>query len=237
MTDVPADERDRVREAACEPEGGPLPAAPPDADFGNGGAEALDWPGRPRRRGPGIFVSIACIGLCAYLLFEMRHALAYWLTAPGEAVVLDEKILADAEALDVLDNRLVRLRGTPGSSAARFKKRFAERELVALGGTPVLLERPPTRAPAARAASTAPPPDRAPVDVEGRLVRDTSLDRDYAVAFAAFVQRREAELRGGHLYVLFQDERPRDGLSLPLTFLGLALLILVNGRYLARALR
>lgn len=200
-------------------------------------ADDLSWTERPkRRRGPGILVSIACIALCGYLMFEMRQGVAYWLTAPGEPVALDAQLLADAKALDALDNRLVRMQGTPGSSAARFKKLFVAHEIVALSGSPVLLQRPPTRA-AGTAASQDSPPDRAPVDVEGRLVRDTSLTDDYGVAFAAFVQRREVKLLGGHLYVLFQDERPRAGLSTPLLFLGLALLLLMNGRYLIRALR
>lgn len=196
----------------------------------------LSWPERPKRRGPGILVSIACVGLCGYLMFEMRQAASYWLFAPGDPVTIDAQILADARALDALDNRLVRIQGVPGRSAARFRKLFIEHEIVAIDGSPVLLQRPPTRA-ASAVASQDPPPDRAPVDVVGRLVRDTSLADDYGVAFAAFVQRREADLVGGHLYVLIQDKRPRSGGLTPILCLGLALLIIMNGRYLVRALR
>ncbi len=200
----------------------------PDEDF--------SWPERPRRRGPGVALALAAVALCAFLAFESRHAFAYWLTASGEPVTLDAKILADAAALDALDNHLVRIQGTPGASAARFKERFVARELVAIDGTPILLQRDPTRAPGSMIPQD-PPPDRAPVDVIGRLVRDSSLARDYGEAFAAFLQRDEVELVGGHLYVLIQDERPRAGWQTPLLLLALALLVFVNGRYIVRSWR
>ncbi len=200
----------------------------PDEDF--------SWPERPRRRGPGVALALAAVALCAFLAFESRHAFAYWLTASGEPVTLDAKILADAAALDALDNHLVRIQGTPGASAARFKERFVARELVAIDGTPILLQRDPTRAPGSMIPQD-PPPDRAPVDVIGRLVRDSSLARDYGEAFAAFLQRDEVELVGGHLYVLIQDERPRAGWQTPILLLALALLVFVNGRYIVRSWR
>lgn len=203
-------------------------ALPLDEDF--------SWPERPKRRGPGVALALAAVALCAFLAFESRHAFAYWLTASGEPVTLDAQTLADATALDALDNHLVRIQGTPGASAARFKERFVARELVAIGGTPVLLQRAPTRAPGSMIPQD-PPPDRAPVDVTGRLVRDSSLDRDYGEAFAAFLQRGEVELVGGHVYVLIQDERPRAGWQTPLLLLALALLAFVNGRYIVRSWR
>ncbi|MDR0964993.1 MAG: hypothetical protein LBM75_00530 [Myxococcales bacterium] len=217
--------------AAATDSASTTPAPTPATDSPQDEADDFEQPQPPKRQGFGLLLTIVAIGLCGYLLFDLRHEFAYWLTAPSEPVVITNVHLNDAAALDALDNRLVKIYGIPGPSVGYLQDRFAKRELLSLPGTPFLLQRPATPQTSGEA------PKQAPIEAEGRLVRDSSFNADYDEAFATFTQRGEVDLVGGHLYVVMQGERPRTGWTVPLIFLGLAFLLAINVRSLVRTLR
>lgn len=190
-----------------------------------------DENGPRRRRGGSVLISIVCILLALFIAFSFRGEIAFWLTAPSAPAPLDAADLGASGQLERLVGGHVSVRGTPGKSYARFKRHFTQHELVALNGTPLIVQRAPT------GASESQPADRRPTEASGRLVREDMLPREYRTAFEVFLRRGEASLQSGHLYVLMQEETPRRGALVPLILLTVIVMLAANVVHLARALK
>jgi hypothetical protein len=215
----------RVLETRCRVQG----MAGSDRDLLPEDADAFAGGPRPRRLPLGI--TLLGLAVCAYLLWDMRPAIAYWLSTEP-AVDLGS---VGAYQLDrCRDGIFARIEGVPGASASRFRRLGTRYEIVALRGTNVLVRRSlPPLDPATAREGREPPPDPARFSAQGRLVLDQSI-AEYAQAFQHLVGRREVELREGHLYVLLDGDSPRAGWRVPAEALALAALALLNAAALAR---
>lgn len=189
------------------------------------------------RRVRSVLISIFMMAFAAFLLFGMRGEAVYWFTASGDAQSIEAKDVAKPGALDPMAGRLIRMKGSPAGTAARFKKRFQMKELVVLKGTSVMLERPATNGAVTDEDAKKRPPDMAPVDVEGRLVKVDELPGDYSVAVKSFLAKKELAPADGHHYVLMQDERPRSGWQVPAMVFALLALFFLNLRHLLKSLK
>lgn len=184
-----------------------------------------------KRRGGSVLISIVCIALALFIVFSFRGEIAFWMTAPGVPAAIEAADLSASGNLERLVGSHVSARGTPGKSYARFKRHFSMHELVALSGTPLLVQRAPT------GAAESQPADRRPTEASGRLVREDMLPGEYKAAFEVFLRRNETILQNGHLYVLMQEEAPRRGLLVPLVLLAAVFMLVSNVFHLIRALR
>lgn len=184
----------------------------------------------------GFLAAAAGIAVSLYFLFGIRGELTYWLLASSNETALKAAEAKNSKILDENSESLVRLSGKPAGSAVRFKKRFVLREIVALDGMPVAVERNATNTAGNGDRRREAPPDMSPVDVRGRLIRDDALPAEYTQAFGMLASRRELIPERGHFYLLRQDEVPRSGFQTPAIGAGLIALLFLNLLFLYRNL-
>lgn len=189
----------------------------------------------PRRSLAALVVPLVGLALAGYLLFDRRAALGYWV---GSQQPVELGGTGGYHLDRARDGVLANIEGVPGAAAVRFERLGTRYEVVAVRGTNILVRRE-RKGPALtrRSGEREPPPAAVPFQASGRLVLDTSAPEYYAQAFRHLVERGGAEPTGGHLYVLMDGERPREGWTVPLVVGGLVALIAVNLWGLSRSLR
>jgi len=184
---------------------------------------------KPRSRGGlGLSLTFSGLILAAFLLFDLRGDLAFWV-ASSPPIELGQS--GDYHLDRVADNALAKVQGQPGPVASRFRRYGQSYEIVALKGSPFLVRRPFPGRELGQGK-----PDQAPIVATGRLLRDSSI-AEYEQAFQNLVQKGEAVPASEHLWVLLDGELPRSGWQMPAVAAGLFALLALNALTLLRFFR
>ncbi|MFL5262638.1 MAG: hypothetical protein ACJ79L_09615 [Anaeromyxobacteraceae bacterium] len=202
------------------PGAGPAPRAESEAErsfFSGEGAAEADAAPPPRRRSRflarnPVFAAVA-LAACGWLAFDLAPDVLYFFSSstPVDLGAPGAYRLAEARA-----NRFVRIQGVAAAQVPVTTSRGAERRVLGLLGTNLVVDRPG----AGGAANV----------FEGRLLPERAA-REYAGVVAALKDRGFGAADGWA--VLRDGERPRERWSRPLLSLVVIVLGAVNLRALA----